>query len=408
LNGGNVLGRWTHTTAGGSDVTVQAYYDRTHLAQPADAVPADPPYESGFPASALVDNLGTYDVDLQSHFRLGEQQRLVWGLGYRYTHEVDFDLGIIQFVPGTLDQSLYSAFVQDDIALTPTMAITAGSKLEHNSYTGVEVEPSGRWQWNFDPKQMLWVAVSRAVRAPSRYDRDLEVLTGLENPPYPYRFPRTFLAGDPDFVSETLVAYELGYRAVLAQRLSGSVSTFYNDYDSLRGTAAAVPTATAPFPYPVTFDNDLAGDTYGAEFTLSYQALDWWRLHAGYDLLLENLYSKPGHPDATGALNETADPKHQVFLRSTAELPRGLELDAALRWISALTLDSSPTNGPVAGTVPSYWELDAHLAWQATRNLELSLVGQNLLHRDHAEYGFPGPTREEIPRDFYVRAELRY
>jgi len=408
LSGGNLLGRWTHTSGDGSDLSLQVYYDKTHLAEPEAAVMAGPPYETGFPAADLIDDLNTYDVDLQRHFRIGDFNRIVWGLGYRFTHETDADLGIIRFEPGTLDQSLYSGFVQDEMALSPTVALTAGSKLEHNGFTGYEVEPSGRLQWNFDPKQMVWAAVSRAVRTPSRYDRDLQVLTGLENAPYPYKFPAVYLAGNDAFISETEIAYELGYRAELANRMSIAVSAFYNDYNSLRSTYQTPTTATYPFPYPVVFQNNLAGDTYGAELTVSYQPLDWWQLHAGYDLLLENIYAKPGYIDATGALNETADPKNQVFLRSSADLQHGLELDAALRWIDTLTLDSSPTNGPVSGTVPSYFELDAHLAWHATRHLELSLVGQNLLHSHHVEYGFPGPAREEIPRDAYVEAQLRY
>ena len=55
-------------------------------------------------------------------------------------------------------------------------------------------------------------------------------------------------------------------------------------------------------------------------------------------------------------------------------------------------------NGPNGGTVPSYAELDARIAWRPTNALELSLVGRNLLHRRHPEYGFPSPAREEVAR----------
>jgi iron complex outermembrane recepter protein len=102
--------------------------------------------------------------------------------------------------------------------------------------------------------------------------------------------------------------------------------------------------------------------------------------------------------------NETADPKHQVSLRSSLTLPRRLELGAGLRWVDTLVTN----NGPVASTVPSYFELESRLAWHASDRLELSLVGQNLLHNHHPEYGFGDPSRQEIQRSVYGKFAWRY
>lgn len=408
MSGGNVLGRMTHTFADGSDLVLQAYYDRTNLAQPAPASPASPPYMAGFPAASLHDNLDTYDVDLQRRFQIGESNRFVMGTGYRLTHESDVDLNIVRFEPATQTLQLANVFIQDEIALAPRVHLTVGSKVEHNDYTGFEYEPSGRLSWTPTPKQLVWAAVSRAVRTPSRYDRDLEVVTGLQNAPAPYVFPVDFLEGSKDFKSETELAYELGYRAELGPLVSVSVSGFYNVYNNLRSTSATPVTALYPFPYPVYFQNNLEGHTQGVELTANYQVLAWWRLHAGYDLLRENIHVKPGQVDTTNGLNETADPHNQAFVRSAMDLPAHLQFGASFRWIDSLTLDSSPTGGPVAGTVPSYAELDLRLGWQASKHLELSLVGQNLLHRYHVEYGFPGSAQEAIPRGVYGKAELRY
>ena len=403
LSGANILGRWTRTTSSGASTSLQLYYDHTYLAQPYPASPPAPPYYTGFPASDLTDDLDTFDVDFQYHFDWGARQQFVWGLGYRATHEVDEDLNIVRFLPPVLNQSLYSGFLQDEIMLAQSVYLTAGSKLEHNDYTGYEVEPSIRLQWNPDPTQLLWWAVSRAVRMPSRYDRDLDVPTGLVNAPTPYQFPTAYLTGSSDFVSETEIAYEAGYRATLGPHLSASISAFYNDYNDLRSTTATPTTALYVFPYPIYFQNNLEGETHGLELSTSYQLLDWWRLHAGYDLLLEDLHVKPGQVDATDATNETADPKDQVSLRSSMDLPRNLTFDATLRWVDALHMDDGPTGGSVVGIVPSYFELGARLAWHITRRLELSLVGENLLHPYHVEYGFPSSTREEIARSVFGR-----
>jgi iron complex outermembrane receptor protein len=407
LSGGNVLGRWTRTLQGDSSMSLQLYYDHTHLSQPLAASPPAPFY-TGFPAASLTDDLDTYDVDFQYHFGWGARHKFVWGLGYRATHEDDEDISVIRFLPPTLDQNLYSGFLQDEIMLARSLYLTVGSKLEHNDYTGYEVEPSVRLQWNLDPKSLLWGAVSRAVRTPSRYDRDLEVPTGLFGAPPPFQFPTAYLTGSSNFKAETLVAYEVGYRAQIGSRLSASLSAYYNDYDNLRSTTQTPATFLYVFPYPIYFQNNLEGETHGLELSTTYQVLDWWRVHAGYDLLLEHLHVKPGQVDATGATNETADPKGQASLRSSMDLPRNIAFDAALRWVDALQINNGPTGGPVTGLVPSYFEFDARIGWHITKNLELSLAGQNLLHDHHPEYGFPSPTREEIERSVYGRISWGY
>ena len=402
MSGGNLLGRWTHATPDGPSLSLQVYYDHTYLSQPFAASPPAAFY-SGFPAASLNDDLDTTDVDFQYHFAWGTRQKLSWGLGYRATHEDDRDLSVVRFSPPNLNQALYSGFLQDEIMLAPSVDLTLGSKLEHNDYTGYEAEPSGRLQWNITSRQLLWTAVSRAVRTPSRYDHDLYVPSGLIDAPPPYQFPATYLKGNPDFAPETLIAYEAGYRAALGSKVTLSLSTFYNDYQHLRSTTATPTTPTYVFPYPVYFQNNLQGDTYGLELSGSYQLLDWWRLRLGYDLLREDIHVRPGQVDATGATNETADPQQQVSLRSSMDLPVNLKFDAALRWVDQFDINNGPTGGPVGGIVPSYFELDSRVAWELTSRLELALVGQNLLHADHVEYGFPSPTREQIVRSVFAK-----
>ena len=152
-------------------MSLQLYYDRTHLADP---IPA---FEIGAltlaPAGVLTDDLDTYDLDFQHHFHLGDWNNIVWGVGYRFTHEADNNAPAVAFLPPVQDQNLYSGFVQDEIRLRENLFFTMGTKLEHNDYTGFEVEPSGRLQWNVTPNQMVWAAVSRAVRTPSRIDVNL-------------------------------------------------------------------------------------------------------------------------------------------------------------------------------------------------------------------------------------------
>ena len=201
---------------------------------------------------------------------------------------------------------------------------------------------------------------------------------------------------------------QAGYRAELSPRLTASLSTFYNDYHDLRSVTSTPTTPFYPYPFPIYFQNNLEGDSYGLELSASYQVLDWWRLHAGYNLLRESLHLKPGTSDATGGTNDTADPPQQVVLRSSMDLPYNLSWDASLRWVDSFFIDDGPAAGPVVGLVPSYFGLDMRLGWHLTSRLDLSLVGQNLLHEYHVEYGFPLPTREPIVRSVFARLTWGY
>lgn len=379
IAGGNLVGHWGHTFSEESDFNLQAYYDRTHLAEPVAA------YTLGnlplAPAGILRDDLTTYDIDFQDRFALGAWNHIVWGLGYRRTHDVVQNAPGLAFLPATLDQNLFSAFLQDEVRLGSRWSVVVGSKIEHNGYTGYEFEPNVRAQWSATESQTLWSAISRAARTPSRVDRDL--VEPLE--------PIVVLEGSHDFGSEYVTAYELGYRGQSGGRVTGSVSTFYNVYTDVRSTSIT-PNTIIPF----VFANNLEGHTYGVELSGTLQVLDQWSLHLGYDLLEEHLGVKPGAFDLSNGLNETADPKHQVNLRSALTL-RAVEWDATVRWVDALTIN----NGPNAATVPSYAELDTRLAWHLSARWELSVAGRNLLHDHHVEYGFPGPSRVEIARGAY-------
>lgn len=377
---GNILGRWTHTYSDRSDMQLQAYYDRTALSGPYQSI------TNGaiiVPSGVLHDDLDTADVSFQDRLPLGERNDVVWGLEYRFTHNADQPAPLVDFVPNTLDQNLYSGFVQDQIKIFDDVFLTAGSKLEHNDYTGFEWEPSVRLQWNVSDNQMLWGAISRAVRMPSEYERNLYQ-------PSPNYFP--FLANsNSTFASETVIAYELGYRAQFNNRMSGSLSAFFNDYNHLRSlslTSGGV---------PVYWANNVRGDTWGFELSVNYQILPWWRMNVGYDFLQESITVKPGATDVNNGLGDTADPENQVFLRSSMDLPWHMELDANGRWIDQARFDA----GPNPGTVPAYFELDLSLGWHVTKDIELSVTGQNLLHDRHPEAGYPNSSQEQIVRNVY-------
>jgi iron complex outermembrane receptor protein len=257
------------------------------------------------------------------------------------------------------------------------------------------LEPGARLQWNLTSKQLLWGAVSHAVRVPSRIDRDI-------SQPAPPSI--VILKGGRNFDSESVLAYEIGYRAQVGPKTSVSLSTFFNDYHDVRSTTTSPPDPVFNLPFPFFFENNLEGETYGFELNASYQVRDGWRLHGGYTLLREDIRIKPGRTDFNNARNETSDTPHQLSLRSSMDLPGRIELDLDGRWVDTRQVNNV---GAVA-TVPGYAELNVRLGWRAGDRLDLSVVGVNLLHDRHPEFGAPTPTRVEIGRSVYGKATWRF
>jgi len=370
--GGNLLGRWTRALGAESELEVQIYHDWSRLAV-INSIPLAP-------AGELRDALETSDLDAQHRAPLGARHLVTWGLGLRHWRDSVENAPGLAFLPPDRSHDLWSGFVQDEIRLGAASTLTLGTKLEHNDYTGFELEPSLRFQVALTEDASLWAALSRAVRTPSRIDRE------ISQPAPPYL---VVLAGGGSFDSEEVIAAELGYRATLSATATLAIATFYNEYDDLRSTRTT-PGTILPF----FFANELEGETYGLELVARVQPAPRWRLHAGYTLLQEDIRVRAGGEDFNAARNEVADPQQQWSLRSALDLPGDLAVDAALRWVDALHIN----NGPTVGRLPSYLELDLRVEWQATPSLSLSLVGHNLLHDAHPEYGFPGASRVEIQR----------
>jgi iron complex outermembrane receptor protein len=396
--GVNILGRWTHQFSVDSDMSLQLYYDKTQLFLPTPALVL-----SGLPlasAGLFTDSLETLDADFQQAFALGSRNRIVWGLAYRHTHDSVGNAPALAFFPAHLDQKIYSGFLQDEITLVPErLVLTLGTKFEHNDYTGWETAPNARLQWMLAEDHMLWGAVSRAVRMPSRIDRDFSQPAPLQAP-----LNIVLLTGGKAFDSETVVAWETGYRARLTTNLIAAVSLFYNEYADVRSTSLGPPDPVSGLPFPLFFENNLEGDTHGLELTVNYQVRDWWRVSGGYTLLKEDIRVKPGRFDFNNALNETADPEHQVSLRSTMDLSRDIAVDVSLRWVDELVKNDAG----VADNVPAYAALNLRLGWSPSENLELALVGQNLLDPEHPEFGITSPARREIERSVYAKVAWRF
>ena len=363
LFGADLLGRFNRTTDRGT-LSVLAWYDRSDRKE-----------------AYLDESRDTFDLELQHDFAFASRHHLVWGLGLRVTSDSTSGLPGPFFDPEDRADHIYSGFVQDEVRFAADrLALTAGAKLEHNGYSGFEIQPSARLLWALGPRQRAWVAASRAVRTPSRADTDQVQTVFLQQQALPI-FVRA--VGDKQFESESTHVAEAGYRLQPLERVSFEAAGFYDRYADLLGGRIGNPfVEQAPPPprivVPVLFGNYLEGETWGGELSFEARPLASWRLHGAYSYLRVAVRpEEPPPPRLTADTTNGASPRHQLFVRSSHDLPHGLYLDACFRWV-----DEVP-----AQKVPAYSSLDLRLAWRPTAALELAVVGQNLLDESHLEWG---------------------
>lgn len=392
--GVNLVGRWTHDFSADSDLSVQMFFDRT---------------DRGFGTANEIRN--TFDLDAQHRFHLGDRQEIVWGGGYRYSGDDITESADLKMSDPSVGLQLVSAFVQDEVVLAPDrLHLTLGTKLEHHDFTGFEVQPSGRLAWTPHAQHTLWAAVSRAVRTPSRAERGFATYadpTPLLPPlPLPVLAPGT---GNSNFRSEEMLAYELGYRVRLHPRLTLDCTAFYNDYDHLQSVdmlpaelrLSPGPEATPYVVLPLTFSNDILGETYGAEISAQWQPLDSWRWRASYTFLRMQVRTREPGPSVTKD-SEGISPQHQISLWSDVDLGRHVEWGWGVRYVDELS--------SLLQQVPGYTEMDMRLAWKPSRNCELSIVGRNLLHPHHREFSpiIITARNVEVDRAVYAKLTLRF
>jgi len=380
---GNTLVRWTRRLSDRASLEVQAYYDRTAHNE----------------AARVNARFNTTDFTVQHNFGLGSRHDVIWGVGYRAISSKILQTNpAIQVRHGMIDLHLYSAFVQDEFHLVPEkLTLTSGVKLEHNDYTGYEVQPSLRLVFKPSARQTFWSAVSRAVRTPDEVEgKDAFGVTlgaPIAGPGGGLYLPTA--TGNIHPRAEVLWAYEVGYRIQATKKVSFDFAGFYNQYSRLitfgdvQHFIPGTPVGIAEVPAANLFQ----GHSYGGEASVTIAPSAILRLTAGYSYMIQGLNG----PATASRELLVAPPRHQATLRVSYDFNKKLSVDAQVRYVSALE------------SVPEYVTGDLHVSYRVNDHLEFSLVGQNLFDPQHPEQGLSSVTKvAEAPRSFYGKVTLRF
>jgi iron complex outermembrane receptor protein len=398
VRSGNLNGRFRHRFSEAADMDLRVSFDRMERR---DKV-------------VIGGEYNTLDVDLQHHFGRGGRHEVVWGLGYKITRDrIRNDL-MAAMIPDRKTYDVISAFIQDEISLVRNrLLLTMGSKFEHNDFTRGEIQPNLRMLWTLNSRHSIWGAVSRAVRLPDRSDRGLRVNYNLD----PLQLS---LQGNPDLRSEELLAWETGYRLRPSTNIWLSLNGFYNLYRRFTiYNIGEIRVLTDPLSIQLPFytDNRMSGTGLGLEISGDWEAREGLRFHASYaylnlrleaddevriryakferDLGLEKdiiqtwLISKGGK-----------SPRHSASLRGSWNITRKLEADASLRYVDQLP----------GIEVDRYFGLDCRLGWRVRQNMEIYLVGRDLIGARHREFDEqPSPFGSTVVRrSVYAGVRFRF
>jgi iron complex outermembrane receptor protein len=366
IAGGNLLTRYQHHSDR-EDLQIQAYFDQTERVSPQGQ-------------GAFV--VHTYDLEMQQSLAAGSFQRIVWGGGERVNSYGITDTATLLFAPPSRALTLGNLFVQDTLQLGKALNLVVGIKMEDDPYWGWTPLPDARASWQMTDNADLWAAASRAIRAPTPFDDEVQEKMG----------PAVFLAGNTRFRPESVSAYELGSRTQATGVLSVSVAAFYNVYDDLRTVEPASGTVFTP----LYWGNLMRGDTYGVEAWANWQATEWWRLSPGFTALREQLRFKAGASGLLGIAQAADDPSSHATLTSSMDLGHHTSFDATLRYVGALPDPS----------LAHYYEMNARVGWRPSHTLEVSVSGLNLLHARHSE--FAAGAGEDIVRSVMAEARWRF
>jgi iron complex outermembrane recepter protein len=381
FGGHNLLARWQQNKDD-SNFTLQLYYDTRKRELP------------------LEHSSKIYDLSWQHCISLSKRNELNWGMNYRYVISDTKYYETFHFTPTTRYSNLYAAFIQNEYnIILKKLFLTTGTKIEYRDYTDWNLQPNIRLLWRYSEQYSIWTAVSRAIRTPTRVEKDY---SSVED----YGSYLVRIGKNNEFTEETITAYELGMRMLVNNNFSWDAAFFVNDHDHM-GAGAVLSGFDQEANKPVVFlkaRNEDYGKIYGFELSSNWNPMDNLTAKLGYTWLYNDIYDTSlGSQVRSDSYGQ--DPRNQLSLRLDWDFTHQWQLNLWARFVDQIT---GFTAGVFGETIQEYTTLDMKLAYQPNRDLELSLVGQNLFSSRHQEFDATLIDRlvGKVPRSFYT--QLRY
>jgi iron complex outermembrane receptor protein len=384
-SGGDFSARWTKTSTS-ITTSVQAYFDLTHR-----------------------DELGEYgeyrhtiDIGMDQQVHSSIRNNLSWGADFRFNADNTVGSFSVAFNPARRNLQFYGAYIQDEIGIVPEkLKLTAGGKFEHSYFNGFVFQPNVRLIWTPDSRYSVWTSVARAAASPSRIDADVRfneaIVTDTQGAVTLFSH-----FGTNHLPPETVIAYELGARAVVSRKVSIDVAAFYNLYSKFHTNESGTPFMETGGPLPThlvvpdSVQSNSSAMSRGGELLLEAHPASFWKLTASYAALLIEVNQSAASLNTTNpGDSEGSTPRNQAQVHSLLSLPHKFEFDSSAFYVGKLTQFG----------IKPYTRLDIRAGWRPTSQFEISVGGKNLLQSQHYEFG-SGDIAQAAPiwRSAYLKA----
>ncbi len=281
-------------------------------------------------------------------------------------------------------------YAQEEWRFAPRWTFDLGGRIDYDTYGGFQPSARASLSYEVAKDSIIYSAVSRAFQMPSAAGRftNFPLLNGL-----------TQVTADRGFDLTTLIAYEVGYRGRIGDKLDLTANAFWHDYEDVQ---AFTPKLGPPGLIQYNFGNAGSADLYGFEMDAKYAASDKLTLLANYTF--QQLNWSASQP-FTGR-DYITPPKHKFMVGARYDATDDLHFSSNLFYVDAVK-SPNPANPFVPRRIDPYYRLDLVAEYEFQDDDASITVGvKNLLDRDHYEGSSLFLNDAQTPRMIF--AELRW
>jgi len=354
-----IKGEWTKTISDIVNFKIITHYDNSKQI-----------YQQIKTAKAFAIGIKQFNTEAQINFKTGEKNHFIAGIGFKNTKFISSDGYSIHFLQKGDRWNNYNIFISDEIIILENkLWVTAGTKLEHNTNTKFGWQPNIRFLYKPDPGQSIWLAVSKALRAPDFRDASKRIITTMFYDEHGNLFTFYDKYIPTQLKDERLIAYEAGYRIKIQDHTSMELAVFLNDYNNIP-TSTMTMIDSENYLIDNKYDNSLK--SYGAEFSLAYNPFKTWYLKGSYSYL-HCTY----HYGTSVSNTKEASIIQRFQIHYHINATDKLAINTHACWNNQSEINQLET--------PAYLGIGIGINYKISDNIEMTIDGANLLKKKHSE-----------------------